>query len=167
MEQINGYDHYFITEDGTMFSTKKGEPTELKSQKASQSKKKYLQIRLYHEGVYKFHYIHRLMWETYVGPIPEDKQIDHIDGDTMNNRISNLQLVTARQNVKKHHKVSNSAWYRSHRDQFIKDYEELGTYAKVAQKWKCSASTAWYVINNRVLVATVSGGSYYTEYKED
>lgn len=41
---------------------------------------------------------HRLIWEMHKGQIPENMLIDHIDGDTLNNRIENLRLATRQQN---------------------------------------------------------------------
>lgn len=36
---------------------------------------------------------HRLIWVMLFGSIPEGRLIDHIDGDTHNNRLENLRLV--------------------------------------------------------------------------
>jgi hypothetical protein len=50
------------------------------------------------------HYAHRLAWLYVYGSLPE-LTIDHIDGNTSNNRIENLRCVTHKQNmmnVKKH-----------------------------------------------------------------
>jgi len=41
---------------------------------------------------------HRLIWEMHYGSIPTGILIDHIDGDTLNNRIENLRLATRQQN---------------------------------------------------------------------
>lgn len=49
----------------------------------------------------KHYSVHRLVYETYVGEIPEGMVIDHIDGDRANNNLSNLQLTTQSKNVKK------------------------------------------------------------------
>lgn len=41
---------------------------------------------------------HRVIWEMERGPIPDGMCIDHIDGDTQNNRIENLRLATLSEN---------------------------------------------------------------------
>jgi len=43
-------------------------------------------------------YAHRVVWEAAHGPIPEGMQIDHLDANAGNNALSNLDLVTPRQN---------------------------------------------------------------------
>jgi hypothetical protein len=42
-------------------------------------------------------FLHRIIWEMFVGPIPDKMVIKHIDGNRSNNRISNLRLVTRSQ----------------------------------------------------------------------
>lgn len=42
---------------------------------------------------------HRLIWIYMYGEIPDNMEIDHIDGDHLNNRISNLRLATRNQNM--------------------------------------------------------------------
>lgn len=45
--------------------------------------------------------LHRIVWEAHVGEAPRDLfQIDHIDGDKLNNRIGNLQMVSPQLHVK-------------------------------------------------------------------
>lgn len=43
--------------------------------------------------------LHRIVYQTFVGEIPEGLQINHIDGNKLNNHITNLEAVTASQNV--------------------------------------------------------------------
>ena len=44
-------------------------------------------------------YIHHLVAEAFIGPRPNGKVIDHIDGNTRNNDAGNLQYVTQQVNV--------------------------------------------------------------------
>ena len=44
--------------------------------------------------------VHRLVWETFNGEIPEYMEIDHINRDKTDNRLSNLRCVTHRQNMR-------------------------------------------------------------------
>lgn len=46
----------------------------------------------------KRHYAHRLAWQMVYGSIPDGMEIDHIDHNPSNNRITNLRLVTKAEN---------------------------------------------------------------------
>lgn len=43
--------------------------------------------------------VHRMVYETFVGEIPDEMEIDHIDGDRENNKLNNLRCVTHTQNM--------------------------------------------------------------------
>ena len=44
-------------------------------------------------------YVHRAVWEAFNGPIPDGLQINHIDENKLNNSLTNLSLVTPRENM--------------------------------------------------------------------
>lgn len=48
---------------------------------------------------YSYHYVHRLVWESFYGPIPEGLQINHKDENKSNNSLENLEIVTPKQNA--------------------------------------------------------------------
>lgn len=62
--------------------------------------------------VTSYGYIHRIIWETFNGKIPEGYEIDHINTIRNDNRLENLRLVTPKENCNnpltiEHYKQSN------------------------------------------------------------
>ncbi len=60
--------------------------------------KGYLGVRLCKNGKQKFFQIHRLVYETFVGKIPDDMQCNHINEKKDDNRLENLNLMTPKEN---------------------------------------------------------------------
>ena len=70
--------------------------------------------------------VHRLIWEAFNGKIPEGLQIDHINTIRNDNRLSNLRLVTPKENCNnpltiEHYKQSNKG-KGINKKQFIGEY---------------------------------------------
>lgn len=57
---------------------------------------KCLSVRV--EGKLRTRKAHRLIWEAWVSKIPEGMQINHIDGNKLNNDLNNLEVVTQKEN---------------------------------------------------------------------
>jgi len=152
LKKIKGYDNYTINEQGEVFSHMWGKLRKLKPQAASQSKKKYYQIRLFsnENKKCKLQYVHRLVWQAFRGEIPKGLEIDHMDGNTSNNFLSNLQLLTRRDNINKYQRETQDMMLRDKRDELINDYEELGTFKEVAKKWGTSLTAVNRVVRNRI-----------------
>lgn len=56
----------------------------------------------------KRYYVHRVIWEMMVGPIPDGLCIDHVDGNGLNNRLQNLRLTTLSGNQRNRQVSKNS-----------------------------------------------------------
>ena len=62
--------------------------------------KGYLRLTLQIEGRLRSVMVHRVIWEWLKGPIPVGVQINHIDLNKQNNRISNLELLSGSGNIR-------------------------------------------------------------------
>ena len=59
----------------------------------------YYQVQLYKNSIGKMYIVHRLVWIAFNGAIPEDLQVNHINEVKTDNRLSNLNLMTAKENT--------------------------------------------------------------------
>jgi hypothetical protein len=59
----------------------------------------YEHVNVYKDGKPSTMQVHRLVIETFVGPIIKGFQVDHINRDRLNNTLSNLRVVTRKQNL--------------------------------------------------------------------
>lgn len=76
------------------------------------TKKTYFRVKLATDQVF----VHRLIGSVLYGDvIPRNLQVNHIDADSTNNRIDNLEVVTQKENVlhAKENKLycQGAAWY--------------------------------------------------------
>ena len=68
------------------------------------TKNGYLQV--WNSHTKKKEFLHRVIWEELNGPIPGDLTIDHINGNKVDNRIENLQLLTRKANLQRNQRGS-------------------------------------------------------------
>ena len=59
----------------------------------------YYIVSLHKQSIQKSYYIHRLVFEAFNGQIPEGYEINHLDERPVNNALSNLSLVTHKENL--------------------------------------------------------------------
>jgi len=90
----NHEDGYLINSDGVVYSLKTGKV--LKSQIQKEYRTIWLSPKRYP--------IHKLVYTSFHGLIPDGKVINHKDSNTLNNSIQNLEAVTRRENT--HHGYS-------------------------------------------------------------
>lgn len=61
--------------------------------------KGYIRISLCKDGITKNYKVHRLVWTAFNGVIPDGMQVNHINEDKSDNRLSNLNLMTCKANI--------------------------------------------------------------------
>jgi hypothetical protein len=83
--------NYYVDKDGSIHKNGK---------KISQSKmtRGYLSVSIYHNGVFKTHYVHRIVAECYLDNPKNKPLVNHIDGNKLNNSVENLEWVTHKEN---------------------------------------------------------------------
>ena len=81
----------------------------------------YLRVQFSKDGCHTGYQAHRVAWLLHTGDDPGDKQIDHIDGDRTNCRMSNLRLVNNRENTMNQRKrndntsgITGVSWNKYH-----------------------------------------------------
>lgn len=113
LTSIPDFKGYYFCEEGHIYSDRRGKIKRLKEHKhGGKTKKIYYRVKLWD----KCYLVHRLIGAYLAGrKLLPDEHVNHIDGDTENNRPLNLEIVSHKGNVE--HAVKNKlycsgeAWY--------------------------------------------------------
>lgn len=88
--------NYWISEDGDIINMNKKNPKIMKQETSWDGHKR---IELYENGKGKKYFVHRLVYETYIGELVKGLVIEHLDGNPSNNNYKNLKQSTQKENV--------------------------------------------------------------------
>ena len=72
--------------------------------------------------------VHRLMAKTFLNDYDDELQVNHINGSKTDNRIENLEMVTASENIKKRYEIGNDGNNYKAINQFDLDGNYIATY---------------------------------------
>lgn len=96
---VPGYEEkYAVSNLGNVKSLNYHREHREKIMKPQVAREGYLHILLTKNGKQKWYYIHRLVWSAFNGNIPSGVFINHINEDKTDNRLENLNLMTAKEN---------------------------------------------------------------------
>jgi hypothetical protein len=93
----NFYGRYFVSSLGRVKNKK---TNHVLKQKLNNG---YCVVNLFWQGIQTSVSIHQLVAQVFIGPCPKNKEVNHKDEDTTNNRLKNLEYKTHRQNI--HHSL--------------------------------------------------------------
>lgn len=153
--------NYFITTDGKCFNnfTKK-------YLKGQIGKNGYLSYNLtLPNGKKKRVYAHRLVALTYIDNPKNKKEVNHIDGNKLNNNIDNLEWASAQENQA--HAIALELRKQNHVFCFNKEKKLVAEYKNVvdaAAASKINKSMIYQEINKEE--KTLCGGFYWSREKE-
>ena len=101
-KKIRFFPAYEVSDRGRARSWKSGKPRILKPQTVTRGdrKKTYLRVTLYNKGGKRHRKIHRLVALAFKERVPGKNTVNHVDGNTHNNWVTNLEWTTAVENTK-------------------------------------------------------------------
>ena len=114
IKELKGFPDYYASDEGIIYTTKisprynpKGEMRVLRPRTHPSGYLYYglfvgtgkTKQRLWRRG-------HRLVAQTFLGPVPKGKEVNHKDGDKHNNTLANLEYMTRQQNLIHYHRVT-------------------------------------------------------------
>lgn len=104
IKPIPGYIGYYCSQDGDVFSTRrKGRHLEfngpLKPMNKSKRPDGYLQVHFRGKAQREAPLVHQLVISTWLGQRPDGKVVNHKNGVRFDNRITNLEWVTQKENI--------------------------------------------------------------------
>ena len=125
---------------------------------------RYGKITLYKNGKHKEKRVHRLVAEAFI-PNPDNKpQVNHIDNNSKNNKVENLEWVTVKENVQHAYKIGATKTSK------IRQYNLSG---KVVKEWNSQKEASLKTkINKNSICECCKGkrktaGGYIWKYKEE
>lgn len=103
IKQIPDFPNYYASRDGKVFKTyKNGKTIELTPITHDNG---YQIVNLYNNKTKRQALIHRIIWETFMGDIPQGLEIDHINCVRSDNRLDNLRTLTHQENMNRPERI--------------------------------------------------------------
>ena len=96
MLKVKDFEDYTIDETGNVFSIRKN-----KYLKQTINRNGYCKVTLQKDKYKKTFSVHRLVAQAYLKNYSNTLQVNHINGIKIDNRVENLEMVTAKENMQK------------------------------------------------------------------
>lgn len=170
--EIPYYPTYYARPNGEIWRDTSDEPSAVKRGKNYIIKLKdrynplcnYHQVQPYQNGKRKVCYVHRLVLSAFTGQVPQGMEVNHIDGNTSNNCVTNLEWVTRQENINHAHKrgsftnrtyktyatgrKQSEAKWTAFRPEILKMYQERYKPKEIAAKLGMPLSTVYNYVRD-------------------
>lgn len=167
--QLEWAPDYFVTDQGEVLSTRTGK---MKPLKPGINTSGYYNLSLAKgRNIYRTYMVHTLVAGVFLGPRPEGMQINHKDGNKLNNVSDNLEYVTKSRNVRHSWEMGLRTKQRIYIDTEFVKYGEANIRAKLSKsqvleifhkKGKTSAAKTGRLYGiNPSTVARIWSGKYW------
>ena len=123
----------------------------------------YMHVKLYNgEGKSKSLTTHRVVALTFIKNPLDLLEINHIDGNKLNNHVDNLEWITRSENIKHAYKTRDPLTYKGSANKNSKltesqvknireEYKTIKTtYKQLAEKYSVGVTLIGYIINNKI-----------------
>lgn len=98
LKQIKGFENYHITENGQIYSNHR--QSFGKAKKTKVNNKGYVMVTLYKDKKEYTKYLHRLLAENFLENPNCYAEVNHKDGNKLNNKLDNLEWCSISENRK-------------------------------------------------------------------
>lgn len=97
--------------------------------------------------------LHRAIWEKFHGPIPEGYNVHHIDGNKLNNDISNLELIHHNKHAQLHgQNMSDETKSKMSKSKTGKGNPKFKDYPRIVKAGFDKGKQVWKIVFNAKVV---------------
>lgn len=124
------------------------------SQSVSNTNSPYKRCTLFKNSVRHYKDVHVLVALAFIGPRPHDHEIHHIDGNRLNNNLSNIAYLTiaehrATRNMPKGSQHPNSVLTEQEVIALRQDHKSGLTYKQLGVKYGVSTMSSWRIARRK------------------
>lgn len=146
-KRIKGFFNYEVSDSGVVRNSKTRQII-----KPTLNYCGYQRVGLYHNGKTRTILLHRIVAESFIENINDLPEVNHLDGDKTNNKVSNLEWSTRIQNMQ-HASKEGLLKVRKSRGKITEDEARIirglcmqGETAKIiAKRFNCSLGTVYAI----------------------
>ena len=99
-KKIPEFPNYLVSNLGRVCSIRNG-IREFKKLRPCSGREEYLNVTFWDNGIKKKICIHNLVAKIFIGEVPDGYIVDHIDNNPSHNYVTNLQIITLKENTQK------------------------------------------------------------------